>query len=308
MESLNNQQPQVTGLGISLLDILLVTKGELEFGEKNSCQLPIYQLGGVVQTALWTLARFGVLCRTLTIVGDDAFGGVVEGFLRKIGFSSIDGIHVASGGKTPFSVVVVEERTGLRTIIHNNDLYTMADASVLKVEIAPTSQLVLIDGHNPDISLEAIRQARKIGAKVFFDVASKKPRTDELLAQSDVVFAPEAFWSKEFPSAKFDEIAKAIFKMGPKIVVITAGENGSYVFDGKDFFHQPAFQVEAVDTNGAGDVFMGGFAYGLLQKWELKRTAEFASAAAALSCTKVGKDASIPKSVTAVLNFLGEKR
>jgi sulfofructose kinase len=49
-----------------------------------------------------------------------------------------------------------------------------------------------------------------------------------------------------------------------------------------------AYQVEAVDTTGAGDIFHAGFIYGLLQGWPLQRQLEFACAAAALNCKAVG--------------------
>jgi sulfofructose kinase len=52
--------------------------------------------------------------------------------------------------------------------------------------------------------------------------------------------------------------------------------------------HVPAYKVEVVDTTGAGDAFMGGLSYGLLQNWDLKRVGSFANACAALCCTKVG--------------------
>ncbi|MFZ0334381.1 MAG: carbohydrate kinase family protein, partial [Candidatus Acidiferrales bacterium] len=52
--------------------------------------------------------------------------------------------------------------------------------------------------------------------------------------------------------------------------------------------HVPAFTVKPVDTTGAGDAFMGGLSYGLLQKWDLERVGTFANACAALCCTKVG--------------------
>ena len=56
----------------------------------------------------------------------------------------------------------------------------------------------------------------------------------------------------------------------------------------------PAFPVEVVDTTGAGDVFHGAFLCGMLQQWELEKSVEFASAVAALKCTRLGGRTGIP--------------
>jgi sugar/nucleoside kinase (ribokinase family) len=58
--------------------------------------------------------------------------------------------------------------------------------------------------------------------------------------------------------------------------------------------HEPAFQVSAVDTTGAGDVFRGGLIYGLLNGWPVERMLRFANAAAATSCTRAGALDGVP--------------
>ncbi len=64
--------------------------------------------------------------------------------------------------------------------------------------------------------------------------------------------------------------------------------------------------VRTVDTTGAGDVFHGGYIYGLLQGWDIKDTVIFASALAAIKCTKIGGRAGIPQ-LSEVIEFLKEK-
>jgi sugar/nucleoside kinase (ribokinase family) len=57
---------------------------------------------------------------------------------------------------------------------------------------------------------------------------------------------------------------------------------------GNDMVHIPPFKVAVVDSTGAGDAFMGGLSYGLLQGWDYRRVGTFANACAAICCTKVG--------------------
>jgi ribokinase len=70
-------------------------------------------------------------------------------------------------------------------------------------------------------------------------------------------------------------------------------------------FEVPAFHVNAADTTGAGDVFHGGYIYGLLQGWRLRNVVIFASALAAMKCRMIGGRAGIPR-LGEVVNFLKE--
>jgi sugar/nucleoside kinase (ribokinase family) len=61
-----------------------------------------------------------------------------------------------------------------------------------------------------------------------------------------------------------------------------------------EFFYAEGFQVKVADTTGAGDVFHGGFIYGLLQNWEVENILRFANAVAALKCLDLGGRRGIP--------------
>jgi len=70
-------------------------------------------------------------------------------------------------------------------------------------------------------------------------------------------------------------------------------------------YRQPAFPVDAVDTTGCGDVFHGGYLYGLLQAWPLPQTVRFASACAALKTRALGGRTAIP-TLSEIEDFLQE--
>jgi len=86
----------------------------------------------------------------------------------------------------------------------------------------------------------------------------------------------------------YEKIVKALLRLGPNLVAITLGADGCLIATPKELVHVPAYKVDVVDTTGAGDAFMGGLSYGLLQNWDLQRVGSFANACAALCCTKVG--------------------
>jgi ribokinase len=94
--------------------------------------------------------------------------------------------------------------------------------------------------------------------------------------------------------------------LGCKVLSITSGERGSLNVSQNEFLEIPSFKVDAIDTTGAGDVFHGGYIYGLLKSWNLRNTAVFASAVAAMKCRKIGAQAGIP-SFTEATEFLNER-
>ena len=78
------------------------------------------------------------------------------------------------------------------------------------------------------------------------------------------------------------------------LLIITLGENGSLLYDGKEKLHIKAKKVKVVETTGAGDSFIGAFAYKLLNDLPYKEAAEFASLVSAVTVTKVGAQDSMP--------------
>jgi sugar/nucleoside kinase (ribokinase family) len=95
----------------------------------------------------------------------------------------------------------------------------------------------------------------------------------------------------------------AVLEMGPRVFVETVGDRGSYTITPQERFHTPAFQVDVVDTTGAGDVFHGAYIVGLLHGWRPRQIALFSSAVSAIKCTKLGGRAGVP-SLDETLAFL----
>ena len=111
--------------------------------------------------------------------------------------------------------------------------------------------------------------------------------------------AAKSVFLKEFVEAffghrRFEQAAREIAKMGPRWAGVTLGEYGSIGVVEDQIIRQPAFNVEAIDTVGAGDAFHGGIAYGALCGWSLAKTMRFASAVGAISCTALTPRAPLP--------------
>ncbi len=85
------------------------------------------------------------------------------------------------------------------------------------------------------------------------------------------------------------EALKKIAKLTPSFLAGTRGPRGTIWLDEQGELQEtPAFPVHAVDTLGAGDIFHGAFALAITERQELREALQFASAAAALKCTRFG--------------------
>ena len=84
-------------------------------------------------------------------------------------------------------------------------------------------------------------------------------------------------------------------RYGCPVVGITRGGEGCVFVDrNRRLIHSPGFKVPVADTTGAGDVFHGGFIYGILQGWALEDVISFANAVAAMKCMQIGARRGIP--------------
>ncbi|MEK6591273.1 MAG: PfkB family carbohydrate kinase, partial [Nitrospinota bacterium] len=176
----------------------------------------------------------------------------------------------------------------------------------LGVDFLNKSNFLIIDGLMKDVSLYAAERAKKLNIPIMLDAGRIRPGMLELARLSDYVVASEEF-ARDL-GCKFDQAAllKEKRRLGASVLTITLGEKGSVTVMNDEVIHIPSFKVEVVDTTGAGDAFHSGYIYGLLKGWGLKDVITFASALAAIKCTKIGGRAGIP-GLSEVREFLSER-
>ena len=95
--------------------------------------------------------------------------------------------------------------------------------------------------------------------------------------------------------ADAEKAAEKLVAQGVEKVIITLGSQGAFVLTKDEKVSVPSFKVNAVDTTAAGDTFCGAFAVALVEGKSLKESLRFASAAAAISVTRIGAQPSAPK-------------
>jgi sugar/nucleoside kinase (ribokinase family) len=95
-----------------------------------------------------------------------------------------------------------------------------------------------------------------------------------------------------------------LLDLGPREITVTMGSEGALWLNRNEQRHQKALPIEAVDTNGAGDVFAGASMHARYQGWPPEHRLKFASACSALKCQQWGNREALPK-MEPILSLLG---
>ncbi len=295
-------QVEVVGLGSCTVDFFALVPKLIGAEEKiNANRLEIHA-GGVTANNLTQVARLGASTGWFGLIGDDANGKII---LKAFAADHMDtsAIEVVKGELSSLTWIPVDSQ-GERCIYMFPNVTAKITPQQIQSRFAAyirqakhfhteASQLPL----KP--VLEAMRIARAAGVKVIFDLdvdptyfvqsgLGAEAELMEALRLTDVLKPCKAAARELTQKESYDDIAQKLISLGPRLVAITMGSEGCLIATKESSVHRPAFKVKVVDTTGAGDAYMGGLSYALLQGWAHERVASFANACAALCCTQVG--------------------
>src|SRR5579871_5318959 len=275
------------GAGINSLDTLIRLPRFPTFDSKVEVISTEILPGGQVASAAVACQRWGLKTRYAGKIGDDYAGRLQRESLQGEAME----LHLIEvpNCESQVAFILVDQSCGERTILWKRDARLDFLPHELRPEWVTNARLLHVDGHPCSPSTLAAQWAREAGVMVLADLDNLYPGTEALLEQVDFLIA-----SREFPerflgiSDPLDSRPEIVRRFGCRVAGVTLGQDGALAWDGREFHYSPAFQVETVDTTGAGDIFHAGFAYCLLAGRELHESLEFSCAAAALNCTALG--------------------
>ncbi|HSG70951.1 MAG TPA: PfkB family carbohydrate kinase [Planctomycetaceae bacterium] len=294
----------IAGLGTTLIDWQMTVA---EFPQPDTKHLALssrMQVGGPVPTALALLCRFGHRCSLVSLWGNDPQGEMIE---RDLALESIsfDPRCRRQDGRTGTAHVWIKQQSGERTIVGHHFELIENDLGWAS-SYAADADLMHVDGWGGTASVEAARTVRENGGIVSLDTGSPKPVTSALLGLASVVNAPLRFLKMYFNDEDVSRGGRRLLELGAELVTVTDGTRGAWLFTERGEWHQPAFEIDAVDTTGAGDVFTGALIHAWLQDWPPEQILRFASACAALKCERYGNRDALP-ALSRVDQFLSER-
>ncbi|MBP1700646.1 MAG: PfkB domain protein [Deltaproteobacteria bacterium] len=287
----------VVGMGLNAVDFISVVP---EFPAPNS-KMEILG-GGQVATALVALSRWGVKTKYIGKVGEDDLGNFSLHSIRQEGVE-VSSVTTEPSATNQVAIILVEKSTGERTILWNRDERLMYRKGELRKEEVCSGKILHLDGHDIQAALQCVRWAKEEGIPTLIDLDKVESLTSKLIQEIDFVIT-----SSRFPMlyTGISDQRKALLELQKHtsgFLCATLGHEGAVALINGEFLYVKGFEVKALDTTGAGDVFHAGFIYGLLQNWEVAEILRFANAVAALKCRDLGGRKGIP-SLEEVQRFL----
>jgi sulfofructose kinase len=272
-------------LGISTLDYVYSVEILPTRGEKYRSNALAVVGGGCAGNASVAIARLGGRCWLATRLADDLPGQEIVADLAREGVETAFARRVP-GLRSPVSAILVDAQ-GERMVISYSDPQMPEDTAWLPTVLPEGARAVLADTRWGEGALAALRLARAAGVPGVLDGDRKPPHPDLVETASHVAFSAQALAELSGEADPRAGLARIACE-GSTWLAVTLGKNGAVA-------HLPAFAVEAVDTLGAGDVWHGAFALALAEGQSERAAIRFASAAAAIKCTRFGGRAGAPR-------------
>jgi sugar/nucleoside kinase (ribokinase family) len=286
----------VAGLGLNSIDFLAVVAEYPERNTKQRLQRFARLPGGQTATAMAVCAKLGWAARYVGSFGDDELGALARDSLIRDGVD-IGASRTVTGATNQFAIVLVDERSGERTVLWDRHPGLTLDGAAVSAEAVTSGRLLVVDCHETAAATQAARFAREAGIPTIIDVERVRPAISELLQQIDAIIAAQAFPTEltgyDEPGRALEAIAR---EFEAPLVCVTLGSEGSLARVGGREIRTAAFPVDCVDSTGAGDAFRGGFAAGCLRApdGDIEDVLRYANAVAALSCRALGARGAIP--------------
>jgi ribokinase len=281
---------KITVIGSSSMDLVVTAlkrpnKGETVLGESFKT-VP----GGKGANQAVASARLGAEVTMIGRVGDDDFGKqIIENF-------SANGIltkyvEPVTGVESGIAHITLTEGDNSIIVVKGANDFVTTDYIEKAIKVIRESDMVLIQQEIPEETVEFVSETcHSLGIPLLLNPAPARPLSQRVIERATYITPNGLEAAVLFGN---DDIHAAL-KQYPNKVFITEGKNGVRYHDGEREVLIPSYQVEVVDTTGAGDTFNAAFAVALAEGKGFRESVRFANRAASLSVTKFGAQGGMP--------------
>jgi sugar/nucleoside kinase (ribokinase family) len=289
------RQPLIVCAGLAVIDLVFAIERPT-WGLKQRATAFSSVVGGCAANGTVAAARLGLRARLVSPLGGpaetDTVGDQILGWLTR---EHVDcsGVQRMDGVTSPISSILVD-RAGERSIVTYRDPHFLPQPPADPDALVEEAAAMLVDDHLPDFVLPVVAAARRRGIPVVVDLEKNNPGTEKLRGLcTHLLFSAEGLRATA-GTDKLELALRRIARLTDAFVAVTNGGEDMMFMEGGEPRRQPTFVVKAVDTLAAGDVFHAAFAVALAERRGEREALRFASAVAALKCTRFGGVAGTP--------------
>lgn len=294
-------QIEIAGIGACVADTLYTLNGFPREDTKKGAVVSRQVGGGPAATGLVAASRLG--CRTayLGTLSEDAAGTFLEQDFERYAVDTKGVTRYGAEYRSFTSCIWLNQASGSRTCVFDKGSLPAYQITEEGRKILQQAKILMVDGNDMDAAIEGAKLIHEAGGLVLYDAGGLYENVEKLLPHADILI-PSAEFARGFTgSDSLLEAALTLYEVfHPRVVVITNGKEGGVRYDGRECVRYAAFPTEVVDSNGAGDVFHGAFAAGLIKGYSYGECCVFASMVSSLKCQGLGARESIPDFETTI--------
>lgn len=281
---------KVTVIGSSSMDLVVTSNirpgaGETVLGESFKT-VP----GGKGANQAVAAARLGADVSMIGCVGEDHYGKAILENFKSNGVSVKNVKPVTDLDSGTAHIILAEGDNSIVVVKGANDYITPDYVEKAKEKIKD-ADIVLIQQEIPEETVEYVAQlCQELKVPLLLNPAPARPLKAEVIEQVSYITPNEHEAELLFEGKEKEEVLKQY----PNKLFITEGKQGVRYFNGEKEVLVPSYQVETVDTTGAGDTFNAALAVALAEGMGFEKGIQFANRAASLSVTKFGAQGGMP--------------
>ncbi|MCU7745759.1 ribokinase [Priestia aryabhattai] len=281
---------KVTVIGSSSMDLVVTSNirpgaGETVLGESFQT-VP----GGKGANQAVAAARLGADVSMIGCVGEDHYGkAILENF--KSNGVSVENVKPVTDSDSGTAHIILAEGDNSIVVVKGANDYITPDYVEKAKEKIKEADIVLIQQEIPEETVEYVAQlCQELKVPLLLNPAPARPLKAEVIEQVSYITPNEHEAALLFEGKEKEEVLKQY----PNKLFITEGKQGVRYFNGEKEVLVPSYQVETIDTTGAGDTFNAALAVALAEGMGFEKGIQFANRAASLSVTKFGAQGGMP--------------
>ncbi|USK75053.1 ribokinase [Peribacillus frigoritolerans] len=282
---------RIAVVGSSSMDLVVTSAKRPMAGETVLGESFITVPGGKGANQAVAAARLGAEVSMVGCVGDDVYGEIILDNLKKnhVNTKCVEPVTDSASGTA--HITLSEGDNSIIVVKGANDFITPEYVEKAK-KVIEESDIVLVQQEIPEETVEYLADlCNTLQKRLLLNPAPARKLSEAVIQQASFLTPNEHEFEILFDGRDRTEVLTEY----PNKLFITEGKNGVRYFDGHEEKVVPSFEVEAVDTTGAGDTFNAAFAVAVAEGKSFDESLLFANRAASISVTKLGAQGGMPQ-------------